>query len=157
MNEQEMRDRIKEIDKIRNDLAKEKRKYEDKLHGVNQQFIFESNKKFEGKCFITQGLVQNKTKYIKAFKILKVLDPHHHNYAECIVIVDGIEKNCWNVQAIKLETLPIWCPNTNKFINNPVTDPNMIDMYKEIDEKEFMDLYKKYMKKLNYLAEVGEI
>lgn len=144
MNEQEMRARIKEIDRIRNELAKEKREYEDKLISKEKENIFEAHKEFEGKCFKTLDLVQNHTRHIEAFKILKVLEPHHHNYAECLVIVNGIERNCWNVQAIKIETLPIWCANTNSMLINP-SDPKMIDMYELIEEKEFMELYKKYL------------
>lgn len=156
MNEQEMKARIKEIDKMRDELAREKRKYEDKLYNKEKENIFEAHKEFEGKCFKTLGLTQNQTRHIKAFKILKVLEPHHHDYAECLVIVDGIERNCWNVQAIKIETLPVWCSNTNSMLSKP-SDPKMIDMYELIEEDEFMDIYKNYMNKFINLVEAGGI
>ena len=148
MNEKEMRARIKEIDKIRNDLAKEKKEYEDKLYNKEKENNFQAHKEFEGKCFVSLNLQNNKTEQIKAFKILKVLEPHHERYAECLVIVDGYEKNCWNVKAIKLETLPIWCSNVNSMVVR-AGYPKMIDMYEMIDEKEFIELYNSYLKEFN--------
>ena len=147
MTELEMRNRIKEIDEIRSKLADEKRGYEIKLAEQRNSDAYKTHKEFEGKCFETLNLKNNDRKEIKAFKILKVLEPHHENYAECLVIVDGIERTCWNVQAMKIEVLPIWCPNIDKMISNP-NDPKMIDMYKMIDEKEFMDIhYRCYLEK----------
>lgn len=156
MNEQEIRARIKEIDIVRDELTREKRKYEDMLDAKEKENGFEAHKEFEGKCFKTLDLVQNQTRFITAFKILKVLEPHHHNYAECLVIVDGIERNCWITKAIKIETLPIWCANTNSMLSNP-SDPKMIDMYELIEEDEFMEIYKDYIDKFNNLAEIGGI
>ena len=148
LTEQEMRERIKEIDKIRDELTKEKREYERKLYDQERKNILEAHREFEGKYFMTMNYPKNTNKEIQAFKILRVLDEPNERYAECVALVDGYESNCWNVKAIKFMVLPVWCKNTNKMISNP-SEPRMIDMYELVDEEDFLSLYNTYIQEIN--------
>lgn len=148
MSEEEIRARINEINNQRHALDKEKRKYEEILWEKERKNILEAHREFEGKYFITMNITNNTHKQIIAFKLLKVLDPPNERYAECVVLVNGIESNCWNVKAIKLQTLPIWCKNTNSMVSRD-DEPRMIDMYRMVDEDKFIDLYDKYLENIN--------
>ena len=144
ITEKEMRDRIKEIDEQRNALSAEKRKYESILADKERKNVLEAHKEFEGKCFISLNYQKNETKEVKAFKILRMMDVPYERYAECVALVDGYESNCWNVKAIKITTLPVWCKNKNKMISSP-SDPRMIDMYELVNEEDFMAVYNQFL------------
>ena len=147
MTEQEMRNRIKEIDKERDNLRKEKEEYEKYFSDKKLKEQLDNRKKYIGKCFISKNELNNEKKQIKAFKVLRILENPNERYAECIAIVDGYESNCWNVKAIKNQVIGLWTYNTLRLMNKE-TDPKVIDFYKEISQEEFETLYREYQNDL---------
>ena len=143
MTEQEMRNRIKEIDKERNNLKKEREEYEKYFSDKRIKEQLNSYKQYVGKCFVSNNEQSNEQKQIKAFKVLRILENPNERYAECIVLVDGYESNCWNVKAIKNQVIGLWNHNKSRLINKE-TDPKIIDFYKEISQEEFETLYREY-------------
>ena len=143
MTEQEMRNRIKEIDKERNNLRKEKEEYEKYFSDKKLKEQLNNRKKYIGKCFISKNKPNNEEKQIKAFKVLRILENPNEEYAECIALVDGYESNCWNVKAIKNQVIGLWTHNKLRLMNKE-TDPKVIDFYKEISQEEFETLYREY-------------
>ena len=147
MTEQEMRNRIKEIDKERYNLRKEKEEYEKYFSNKRVKERLNNNKQYIGKCFISKNESSNDQKQIKAFKVLRVLESPNERYAECIALVDGYESNCWNVKAIKNQVIGLWTNNKFRLIGSE-TDPKVIDFYKEISQEEFETLYREYQNNL---------
>ena len=131
MTEQEMRNRIKEIDKERDNLRKEKEEYEKYFSDKKLKEQLNNRKKYIGKCFISKNKPNNEEKQIKAFKVLRILENPNEEYAECIALVDGYESNCWNVKAIKNQVIGLWTNNKFRLMSNE-TDLKVIDFYKEI-------------------------
>lgn len=148
MTEQEMRNRIKEIDNERDKLREEKLKYEEYFFNKKRKEALDNHKSFIGKCFVTKGLSENQEKYIKAFKIIEVLDNPNENYALCVVLIDGYRYTCWNEYGIQIMTLALCTSNTRSMISK-ASDPLVIDLYKEFSQSEFESLYKKYQNKLD--------
>ena len=147
MTEQEMRNRIKEIDKERDNLRKEKEEYEKYFSDKRLKEQLNNHKQYIGKCFISKNELSNERKQIKAFKVLRILENPNERYAECIVLVDGYESNCWNVKAIKNQVIGLW--TRNKFrLRNSESEPKVIDFYKEISQEEFETLYREYQNNL---------
>ena len=142
-----MRDRMKEIDKVRDSLKEERQKYEKYFSDKKRKKLLESYIKFEDKCFSTKNLSENKYSHIKAFKILKVLSEPNEHYAECIAIIDGFRSSCWNEFGIQGMTLPLWIPNTARLMSRE-SDPKVIDMYEEIPQEDFVALYNTYKKEI---------
>ena len=143
MTEQEMRNRIKEIDKERNNLRKEKEEYEKYFLDKRLKEQLDNRKKYIGKCFISKNESSNEQKQIKAFKVLRILENPNEEYAECIALVDGYESNCWNVKAVKNQVIGLWMHNKLRLMNKE-TDPKVIDFYREISQEEFETLYREY-------------
>ena len=143
MTEQEMRNRIKEIDKERYNLRKEKEEYEKYFSDKKLKEQLNNHKQYIGKCFISKNESSNEQKQIKAFKVLRILENPNERYAECIALVDGYESNCWNVKAIKNQVIGLWTNNEFRLMNKE-TDPKVIDFYKEISQEEFETLYREY-------------
>ena len=147
MTEQEMRNRIKEIDKERYNLRKEKEEYEKYFSDKKLKEQLNNHKQYIGKCFISKNELSNEQKQIKAFKVLRILENPNERYAECIVLVDGYESNCWNVKAIKNQVIGLW--THNKFrLRNSESEPKVIDFYREISQEEFETLYREYQNNL---------
>ena len=143
MTEQEMRNRMKEIDNERNKLKEEREEYEKYFSNKRLKEQLDNRKQYIGKCFISKNEPSNEQKQIKAFKVLRILENPNEKYAECIALVDGYESNCWNVKAIKNQVIGLWTPNKFRMINIE-TDPKVIDFYKEISQEEFETLYREY-------------
>ena len=143
MTEQEMRNRIKEIDKERNNLRKEREKYEKYFSDKILKEQLNNRKQYIGKCFISKNESSNEQKQIKAFKVLRILENPNERYAECIALVDGYESNCWNVKAIKNQVIGLWTYNKFRLMNGE-SDPKVIDFYREISQEEFETLYREY-------------
>lgn len=147
MTEQEMRNRMKEIDNERNKLKEEREKYEKYFSNKRLKEQLNNQKQYIGKCFISKNESSNKQNQIKAFKVLGILEDPNERYAECIALIDGYESNCWNVKAIKKQVIGLWTHNKLRLMNKE-TDPKVIDFYKEISQKEFELLYREYQKDL---------
>ena len=147
MTEEQMQERMKEIDKQREELKSERQKYENYFYHKKRKELLDDHKKFEGKCFVTKNLSGNEYTHIRAFKILKVLPEPNEHYAECIVIIDGLRSSCWNEFGIQGMTLPLWIPNTSRLMSKE-SDPKVIDMYKEISQEDFATLYNTYKKEI---------
>ena len=142
MTEQEMRNRMKEIDEERNNLRKEKEEYEKYFLDKRLKEQLDNRKKYIGKCFISKNESSNEQKQIKAFKVLD-LENSNERCAECIALVDGYESNCWNVKAIKNQVIGLWTYNKLRLMNSE-SDPKVIDFYREISQEEFETLYREY-------------
>ena len=143
MTEQEMRNRMKEIDNERNKLKEEREEYEKYFSNKRLKEQLNDRKQYIGKCFISKNEPSNKQKQIKAFKVLRILENPNERYAECIALVDGYESNCWNVKAIKNQVIGLWTNNKLRLMNSE-SDTKVIDFYKEISQEEFEILYKEY-------------
>ena len=143
MTEQEMRNRMKEIDNERNKLRKEKEEYEKYFSDKKLKEQLNDHKQYIGKCFISKNEPSNEQKQIKAFKVLEILESPNERYAQCITLIDGYESNCWNVKAIKNQVVGLWTHNRLRLMNNE-SDPKVIDFYKEISQEEFEKLYREY-------------
>lgn len=143
MTEQEMRNRMKEIDKERNKLKEEREGYEKYFSDKKLKEQLNDHKQYIGKCFISKDYSENEQKQIKAFKVLEILESPNERYAQCIALIDGYESNCWNVKAIKNQVVGLWTHNRLRLMNNE-SDPKVIDFYKEISQEEFEKLYKEY-------------
>lgn len=148
MTEEEMRNRIKEIDKERNRLKQEKEEYEKYFSDKKIQEELDHHKQYVGKCFRTRNDPGNKQSHIKAFKILNILDAPNERYAQCVILVDGLESNVWKEKAVKIQTIGLWNPNEFRMMSSP-SELKVIDFYKEISQEEFDTLYEEYLKELN--------
>ena len=147
MTEQEMRNRMKEIDNERNKLKEEREEYEKYFSNKRLKEQLNDHKQYIGKCFISKNEPSNEQKQIKAFKVLRILENPNERYAECIALIDGYESNCWTVKAIKNQVIGLWTHNKFRIMNSE-TDPKVIDFYKEISQEEFETLYREYQNNL---------
>ena len=146
MTEEQMRQRMKEIDQERNKLASERKDYENYFANKKQQDRLKDHKEYIGKCYSAKEGYHgyaNKNKHIRAFKIIDVLEPHHENYAVCVALIDGLRNTCWNEYGVNIMTLNVWGYNELRMINRE-SDPKVIDFYKEITQEEFEKLYHEY-------------
>ena len=143
MTEQEMRNRMKEIDNERNKLKEEREEYEKYFSDKRIKEQLNNHKQYVGKCFVSKNEPSNEQTQIKAFKVLGILENPNERYAECIALVDGYESNCWNVKAIKNQVIGLWKHNKFRLMNSE-SDPKVIDFYREISQEEFETLYREY-------------
>lgn len=148
MTEQEMRNRMKEIDKERNKLREERKEYEKYFSDKRLKEQLNDHKQYIGKCFISKDYSENKQKQIKAFKVLEILESPNERYAQCITLVDGYESNCWKVKAIKNQVIGLWTHNKLRLMCNE-SDLKVIDFYKEISQEKFEALYMEYQNDLD--------
>ena len=136
MTEKEMRERIEEIDKCRQELKTEKDMYESYMYNKRKEEDFNSRQKYIGKCFTKLKLANNHYSYVKAFKILSIVDENNCNYAEVLAIIDGALNTCFRENGILRMVLPLWTPNTESMISRK-DDLKVIDYYQEISNLDF--------------------
>lgn len=148
MTEQEMRNRMKEIDKERNKLKEEREKYEKYFSDKKLKEQLDDYKQYVGRCFTSKNFRENEQNQIKAFKVLEILESPNERYARCVALIDGYESNCWNVKAIKNQVIGLWTHNKLRLMNSE-SDPKVIDFYKEISQEEFEKLYIEYQGELD--------
>ena len=76
MTEQEMKNRMKEINEEMAELKKEKGEYEEYFSSKKKGEEINQRKALEGKCFVSADIKTrfNDKGYIKAFRILNVLE-----------------------------------------------------------------------------------
>lgn len=148
MTDEQRRAHMKEIEEQLDKLRKERKEHEDYFFEKSKQDKRKEHRECIGKCYVSKELRENENSHVKAFKVLEVLEFPNENYARCLVLIDGIEKNCWNVQAIKIEVLGLWTPNISRLMYNE-SDPKVIDFYKEISQEEFESLYRDYNNRLD--------
>ncbi len=149
MTEQEMCNRMKEIDKERDMLREEREGYEKYFSDKRLKEQLNNRKQYIGKCFISKNELTNEQKQIKAFKVLRILENPNESYAECIVLIDGYDSNYWNVKAIKNQVIGLWVHNklrlmSSKLDSKVVDFYKVIDYYREISQEEFETLYREY-------------
>ena len=147
MTEQEMRNRMKEIDNERNKLKEEREEYEKYFSNKRLKEQLNDRKQYIGKCFISKNEPSNNNNQIKAFKVLRILENPNERYAECIALIDGYESNCWNVKAVKNQVIGLWNHNRSRLMNSE-SEPKVIDFYREILQEEFETLYREYQNDL---------
>lgn len=136
MTEEEIKERINEIDKCRQELKNEKDMYESYMYGKRKEEDFNSRQKYIGKCFTKLKLPNNHYSYVKSFKILSIVDKNNCNYAEVLAIIDGVINTCFRSNGILKMVLPLWTPNTDSMISRK-DDLKVIDYYQEIDSIDF--------------------
>ena len=148
MTEKEMRSRMKEIDKIRNELKNEKEEYENYFYQKRLEQELEDRSKFIGKCFVSNyNCVQdNNNKWLMAFKIIDILEEPNSRYANCIALISGYRNTTWSEYGIQEMTLSLWVPNSNRLMSK--CELNLIEFYKEINAEEFKEMAEKYKNKL---------
>lgn len=140
MTDEQMRERMKEIDKERDKLRSERQEYENYFIDKKRKELLDDHKNYIGKCFVTCENPANEQKYIKAFKILEVLDSPNERYASCIALIDGYRSTCWKEYGTQIITIGLWTMNKLRMAGSD-SDPKVIDMYKEISHKQFEKLY----------------
>ena len=140
MTDEQRREHMKEIETQLDKLREERREHEKYFREKNKKTKYEEHCSFTGKCFVTKELNDNKNKHVKAFKVLEVLELNE-NYARCIILTNGIERNCWDTHSIKIEVLPLWTQNKMSMIYSE-EDLKVIDYYREISSDEFDALYR---------------
>lgn len=137
MTEQEMRERMKEINKERSRLKDELEQYEDYFYNKKLEEKRKNRKEYVGKYFVPK----NGTSSIKALKILEVLESPNENYARCIVLHYGIKNNCWGTLSVEISVVGLWTPVTRSLMCRD-NDPLIIDTYREVDSTEFKLIYR---------------
>ena len=144
MTEKEMRSRMKEIDKIRNELKNEKEEYENYFYKKRLDQELEDRRKFIGKCFDIRyiNVNNNNNKWLRAFKIIDILEEPNSRYANCIALICGYRNTAWPEYGIQEMTLPLWCSNNNRIMSS--NEPNLIEYYEEISNEEFKEMVEKY-------------
>lgn len=138
MTEQQMRDRIKEIDREREKLRKEKEEYENYLYQQEKLRELTDHERFIGKCY-TADKPNTEFGHVKAFKILEIIN-NKERYARCLVLINGYEHSCWPIHGIQKMVLPLWCKSRAGFLTR-ASDPDVIELFKEMPEEEFNDMY----------------
>lgn len=144
MTEEQMRSRMKEIDEERDKLRSERKKYEDYFADKKLKERLSDYQKYIGKCYITKNLAHNKHDYIKAFKILQVLDAPNANFAICLALIDGYRSNCWVEYGVQIMAMLVWGHNDLRLMPKE-SDPKVIDFYEEITQEEFENLYREHI------------
>jgi hypothetical protein len=140
MSEEELRKKIIEIEKERMELGFEKNKYEKQLIDIRLEREVTRYKEFDGKCFTSLNLYFNETKDIQAFKIINALDNPKDKYARCVVLFGGKSSHEGEF-GVKIVDLPLWRQNKLTLMSFENAQL-MIDMYKEISQSEFEELYR---------------
>lgn len=152
MTEDQMWQRIKEIDKEKNKLNKERKEYEDYFFQKELKDKLAIHQEYVGKYYDASGLSETiKYRYIKAFKILEVLNPPNECWVQCTVLIDGIRRTCWKEYGILNMAIPLWAPARDRLAYSD-SDPKVIDFCKEISEEEFSKLSWEYSEKLRNIT-----
>lgn len=138
-----MLQRIKEIDEQRNKLRSEKQKYQEYFSEKKISSLFDDRKKYIGKYYLSMDAPNNKNRYIKAFKVLDVLNHPNINDAKCIVLIDGCRSDVFDEYGIQIMTLGLWSLNQFRMMES-ASDPKMIDFYIEITEDTFVKMFAEY-------------
>lgn len=145
MTEEQMKERMKEIDEIRRNLSQEKLEYEKYFDDKRKTEEDKKKQSFCGKCFILKDEDELKDypddDYVKAFKIIKVID---RNYAECIIITEGIREGIQEEIGISRMNLGLWTYSFHRKFRR--SDALVIDCYKEISEEEFNNFINEHKK-----------
>lgn len=143
MTEEQMLQRIKEIDEQRNDLRLEKQKYQEYFSEKKISSLFDDRKKYIGKYYLSMDAPNNKNGYVKAFKVLDILNQPNIDFAKCIVLIDGRRSKIWDEYGIQIMTLGLWSLNQFRMMGSEA-DPKMIDFYTEIPEDIFVKMFAEY-------------
>lgn len=144
MTEEQMRQRIREINREQNKLRAEKQEYERCLIAKKEEEEKKSHEIYVGKCYLTKGLANNQNGDIKAFKILKQLEDSESKYVQCLVVIEGCRGTCYGSYGVEMMVLNPWSQNKPQLLGRDDA-PKMIDFYSEISQEEFENLCKSHM------------
>lgn len=147
MTEEQMRQRMKEIDEERDKLRFERQEYEKYFSDKKRKEELDNHKNYIGKCFATCDKAENEQKHIKAFKVIDVLDSPNERYASCVVLIDGHRSTCWKEYGMQIMTIGLWTANKLRMMSREL-DPKVIDFYKEITQEEFEQMSVEYLNKV---------
>ena len=133
--------RIQEINKIRNELARERNELEKSIKEEREKEIFTERIKFVGKCFeLKKGKISESYPNVIAFKIISIDENQSFNYAKCLSVCDGTRYTCWPERGILMETLGLWTSDSRNLMVHEDSELT-IDYFEEIDEEKFNKIY----------------
>lgn len=141
MTDQEMKDRMKEIDIERESLRKERLTYEQYFHNREQSRRLEERKQYVGKCFKVDTKWENRN--VIYFKVLHI-DDRDLIYATCICIGDGYDLRTSKEIDVKIAEIPLWYYNKDSFLHSE-NEPRLIDLCSEISNADFIKVYEEYI------------
>ena len=147
MTEEQMHERMKEIDAERDRLWREKNEYEKYFYEIKRKAEAESHKAYVGKCFVSKKLKENKNSHIKAFKIIDVLDIPQETRAICVMLINDEYVNGCEMHSVQIGLLDVWGYNKLSLLSQE-SDPKMIDFYKEITQEKFEKMYTEWNAKI---------
>ena len=140
MTDKQILDRMKEIDKQRNELLHERREYESYLKVKKENEAYIEHKKCEGKCYEVSDIVNYPS--IKYLQILNIKEDDI-NRARCLCILKDWEDQC----GLKIMNLYLWSYNDNHFVYKG-NEPLVIDACSEISGYKFLNILDKYICRL---------
>ena len=150
ITEDQMKERMKEINTEMNQLMEEQAKMNSYFRDKKRQEKLNEHKSYIGKCFVIKNDdSSNKYNYIKAFKIIDI-DERSIDYALCLCLINGCRGSS-EEYGVQIMTIGLWINNVVRMIPKP-EDPKIIDFYKEVKDKEFCAMYETYREKLNEKA-----
>ena len=143
MTDEEIKKRINEIDKEREQLKQEKEKYLKQIETVKLENKYKEHKKCIGNCYIATKY-REKYPHIIAFKIIDVPSSNYQDEAVCVTISDNsFPKRL----SISNETLRLWTQDKSTLV--PIQNClYVIDKYKQIPTEEFDDMLNEYFQKI---------
>lgn len=143
MTDEEIKKRINEIDKEREQLGQEKEKYLKQIEAVKLENKYKEHKKCIGNCYIA---TKYREKYpdIIAFKIIDVPSSNYQDEAVCVTISNNsFPKHL----SISNEVLTLW--SQDKICLMPIKGAlQVIDKYKQISSGEFDDMLNEHFQKI---------
>lgn len=143
MTGEEIKKRINEIDKEREQLRQEKEKYLKQIEAVKLENKYKEHKKCIGNCYIA---TKYREKYpdIIAFKIIDVPSSNYQDEAVCVIISNHNFPKCLSISN---KVLTLW--SQDKVCLMPIKGAlQVIDKYKQIPTEEFNDMLNEYFQKI---------
>ena len=133
--------RIKEIEKTRNILARERDELQKEIREEKESKILENRNKEIGKYYKLKSKLNRSDSYenLIAFKILKLDEYNPLTTARCLAIIDGYGNGAYKEYGVLNKTLFIWSYDENRMMHNE-GDALTIDFFEEISEDEFLKI-----------------
>lgn len=143
MTDEEIKNRINEIDKEREQLKQEREKYLKQIETVKLENKYKEHKKCIGNCYIATKY-REKYPHIIAFKIIDVPSSNYQVEAVCVTISNNSFPKCLSISN---EVLALW--SQDKVCLMPIKGAlQVIDKYKQISSEEFDDMLNEHFQKI---------
>lgn len=138
MTDEQKRERMHEIDKIRDELKKERREYEQYFETMKRQQEREQRETYVGKCFLQRTTCYEHNDVI-GFKVLGISEEISNPSAICIAIVSDCKSK---LEGVVKKQISLWSHDVLTMM--PMNTPKIIDYYNEVSEEEFNKVADKY-------------